>query len=77
MTHSDTRRDRMKLILEKVNVEKEIRFEKLVAKVSVETGASETKVQEYVRILVQAGCLKNHNGLIIVVTEETVANDSA
>ena len=77
MTHEHTRRARMKMVLEMVALHGEIRFENLVAKISVETGASEMKVQEYVRVLVQAGHLKNHNGLITSATLETVAQDSA
>ena len=77
MTHEHTRRERMEMVLEKVAKEVEVRFEILVAKISVETGASETKVQEYVRVLVQAGYLKNQSGLITLAAREMEANDSA
>ena len=77
MTHTQTRKERMYRILEMVKTEREISFNMLVAKISIETGASEAKVQEYVRVLVQAGYIKNQNGLITSITRESTVDNSA
>jgi len=77
MTHTDTRNERIRLMMKLVGEQGMVKFEKLVAQISFNTSCSELKAKEYIRIAVLADQLKIEDGWVELKQKKESALPSA
>ena len=77
MTKEEIRQKRIRRIEELVGREGLIKWQKLTAILSYETGASVSKCDEYVKILVMAEVLETEDGFVSLKGKKQPSTDSA